>query len=66
MDPSSIAAALVGSQMSNVQMALAAKMLRMNADAASAIAQALDAAQQNIASLANVAQGVGQKLNISA
>ncbi|HET7191043.1 MAG TPA: hypothetical protein VFI98_03950 [Pseudolabrys sp.] len=66
MDPSSIAAALVGSQMSNVQMALAAKMLRMNADAASAIAQVLDAAQQNIASLANVAQGVGQKLNISA
>jgi hypothetical protein len=66
MDPSSIAAALVGSQMSNVQMALAAKMLRMNADAASAIVQVLDAAQQNLASLANVAQGVGQNLNISA
>ena len=66
MDPSSIAAALVGSQMSNVQMAIAAKMLRMNADAASAIVQVLDAAQQNLASLANVAQGVGQNLNISA
>jgi hypothetical protein len=66
MDPSSIAAALAGSQMSNVQMALAAKMLRMNADAASAIVQVLDAAQQNLASLANVAQGVGQNLNISA
>jgi hypothetical protein len=66
MDPPSIAAALVGSQMSNVQMALAAKMLRMNADAASAIVQVLDAAQQNLASLANVAQGVGQNLNISA
>lgn len=66
MDPSSIAAALVGSQMSNVQMALAAKMLRMNADAASAIVQVLDAAQQNLASLANVAQGIGQNLNISA
>ena len=66
MDPTSLAAAMAGAQMSNVQMALAAKMLRMNADAASAIAQVLDAAQQNIASLANVAQGVGQKLNISA
>jgi hypothetical protein len=66
MDPSSIAAALVGSQMSNVQMALAPKMLRMNADAASAIVQVLDAAQQNLASLVNVAQGVGQNLNISA
>lgn len=66
MDPASIAAALVGSQMSNVQMALAARMLRMNADAASSIVQVLDAAQQNLASLANVAAGVGQNLNITA
>ena len=65
MDPASIAAALVGAQMSNAQMAMAAKMLRMNADAASSIAQVLDAAQQNLNSLANVAAGVGQNLNIS-
>jgi len=57
---------MAGAQMSNVQMAIAAKMLRMNADATSAIVQALDAAQQNLASLANVAAGVGQNLNISA
>ena len=55
MDPASIAAALVASQMSNVQMAVAAKMLRMNADNASAIVQVLD-----------VAEGVGRNLNISA
>lgn len=66
MDPASIAAAMVGAQMSNVQMALAAKMLRMNADNASAIVQVLDAAQKNLASLANVADGVGRNLNISA
>ena len=66
MDPASIAAALVGAQMSNVQMAIAAKMLRMNADNASAIVQVLDAAQKNLASLANVADGVGRNLNISA
>jgi len=65
MDPASIAAALVGAQTSNAQMALAAKMLRMNADAASSIVQVLDAAQQNLSSLANVAAGVGQNLNIS-
>jgi len=47
-------------------MALAAKMLRMNADSASAIVQVLDAAQKNLASLANVAAGVGQNLNITA
>ncbi|HEY7232109.1 MAG TPA: hypothetical protein VH558_17260 [Pseudolabrys sp.] len=66
MDPVSIAAALVGSQMANVQMAVAAKMLRMNADNASAIVQVLDAAQKNLQSLANVAEGVGRNLNISA
>ena len=46
-------------------MAMAAKMLRMNADNAASIVQVLDAAQKNIASLANVASGVGQNLNIS-
>ena len=66
MDPTSIAAAMAGAQMSDAQMAIAAKMLRMNADTASAIVQVLDAAQQNLASLANVAAGVGQNLNITA
>ena len=66
MDPASIAAALVASQMGNVQMAVAAKMLRMNADNASAIVQVLDAGQKNLQSLANVAEGVGRNLNISA
>jgi hypothetical protein len=66
MDPASIAAALVASQMGNAQMAIAAKMMRMNADNASAIVQVLDAAQKNLQSLANVAEGVGRNLNISA
>ena len=66
MDPASIATALVASQMGNVQMAVAAKMLRMNADNASAIVQVLDAAQKNLQSLSNVAESVGRNLNISA
>ena len=65
MDPVSIATALVGAQMSGAQMAIAARMLRMNADNAASIVQVLNAAQQNMASLANVASGVGQSLNIS-
>jgi hypothetical protein len=65
MDPTSLVTALAGAQMSQVQMAIAAKILRMNADAAAAIVQVLDAAQQNIASLTNVAAGVGQNLNIT-
>jgi hypothetical protein len=65
MDPVSIATALVGAQMSGAQMAVAARMLRMNADNAASIVQVLNAAQQNMASLANVASGIGQDLNIS-
>ena len=41
-------------------------MMRMNADAAASVVQVLDAAQQNLNSLANVAAGVGQNVNISA
>jgi hypothetical protein len=37
----------------------------MNADNADSIAQVLEAAQHNMASLANVAAGVGQNLDIS-
>ncbi|MGA7531152.1 MAG: hypothetical protein WBW27_04570 [Pseudolabrys sp.] len=65
MDPVSIATAMVGAQMSDAQMAVAARMLRMNADNAASIVQVLNAAQQNMASLANVASGIGQNLNIS-
>ena len=65
MDPTSLVAAMAGAQMSQVQMAVAAKMLRMNADAAASVVQVIDAAQQNLQSLANVAAGVGQNVNIS-
>jgi len=37
----------------------------MNADAAESIVKVIEAAQQNIASLANVAAGVGRNLNIT-
>lgn len=66
MDPVSIAASLVAAQTGGAQMAMAAKMVRMNADAASMIAQVIDAAQQNLTSLTNVAAGIGQNLNITA
>ena len=66
MDLVSLATAFVGAQMGSAQMAVAAKMLRMNADNAASIVEVLNAAQRNIASLANVAAGVGQKLNITA
>ena len=66
MDPAVLAAALAAAQAGNTQMAIAAKMTRMNADASSSIAQVIDAAQQNMTSLANVAAGVGQNVNMVA
>ena len=65
MDPTSLVSAMAGAQMGSVQMALAARMLKMNADAASSVAQLLDSAAQNLNRLANVAAGVGPNVDIA-
>jgi hypothetical protein len=56
---------LVGAQTARLQMAVAAKMIAMNASADQSVVQLIDAAQQNIKSLANVAAGIGGNLDIS-
>jgi hypothetical protein len=66
MDTGALASAFVGAQMAQVQMAVAAKMLRMNADAAASVVQVIDAAQQNMDRLANVAAGIGGNLDVTA
>ncbi len=66
MDPASLATAMVGAQMSQVQTAIAAKMMRMNANNAASVVKIIDAAQRTMQSLANVAIGVGQNVNITA
>ena len=64
MEIGSIAAAFVAAQASQLQTAVAAKMLKMNADMASNAANLLDAASKNLNQLANVAAGVGGNLDI--
>ena len=64
MDVSSFAAAMVGAQMGRLQLAAAAKMLKMNADNAASIVQVIEAAQKNAAQLMNAA-GIGQNLDIT-
>jgi hypothetical protein len=66
MDVGSIAAAFIAQQAGQVQMAVAAKMLQMNAQSGNDVAKLLEAAQQNFNRLANVASGVGANLDISA
>jgi hypothetical protein len=66
MDPTSLLTALVGAQTGMVQLAVAARLERMNADQGAVVAKLIDAAQQNFDPLANVAAGIGTNLNVSA
>ena len=65
MNVASIASAFIAVQTSEMQTAAAAKMMRMNADAAGDIVKVIEAAQDNLKSLANVAAGVGGNLDIT-
>ncbi len=62
----SLVSALIAARVGEIQLAVAAKMLRMNADAAASAIKLVDAAQQNADRLANVAAGIGTQLDISA
>jgi hypothetical protein len=66
MDAASIATAFIAAQAGQVQTAVAAKILRMNADSAANVVKLLESAQQNFNSLANVAAGVGGNLDVFA
>jgi hypothetical protein len=65
MDVGSLATAFIGAKTGQVQLAIAAKMLRMNADNANSIVKIIEAAQQNFDRLANVAAGIGGNLDVS-
>jgi hypothetical protein len=67
MDVASIAAAFIAQQAGQLQMAVAAKMLRMSAEsgAAANAVKLIEAAQQNFDRLANVTAGLGGNLDIS-
>ena len=60
-----VASAMAGAQAGRAQLALVAKIMRMNADNAASIIQVIEAAQQNFDRLANAAAGLGQNLDIS-
>ena len=65
MDIANVAAAFAGAQVAKLQMAAAAAMLRMNAQAGASIVEVIERAQDNMRSLANVAAGVGGNVDIS-
>jgi hypothetical protein len=66
MDPTSLITALMGAQTGMMQLGVAARLMRMNADQGAAVVKLIDAAQQNIDPLANVAAGLGTNLDVNA
>jgi hypothetical protein len=66
MDSADLASAFIAARAGQTQQAVAAKMLRMNAESAQAVVQLLEAGQANIDKLANVAAGIGGNLDVSA
>jgi len=66
MNPASLVSALAGAQTGMLQLAVAARLARMNANDASSVVKLIDAAQQSANSLVNVASGVGANLDVTA
>ena len=66
MDTASLAAALVAAQMARVQLAVAARMARMDTQSGQLVAILISAAEQNMNLLANVAAGIGTQVDITA
>ena len=67
MDMMSMVSSVLAAQAGNVQMQVAATMMKSNADAEkSAVLTLLGGAQQSMSSLANVGAGIGSNLNVTA
>lgn len=66
METAALASALMSAQTGMLQLAVAARLERMNADQGASIVKLIDAANQNANSLANVATGIGSGLDVSA
>jgi hypothetical protein len=66
MDTAMLAASFAAAQAAQLQMAVAAKIMKMNADSAQAVVTLIDESQANIARLVGAAgPGLGGNLDIS-
>jgi hypothetical protein len=62
----SLVTALIGAQTGMMQLAVAARLARMDQQDNSSVVQLIDAAQQNFSPLANIASGIGTNIDVSA
>jgi predicted signal transduction protein with EAL and GGDEF domain len=65
MDIGALASAMIAARVGELQLAVAAKLLRMDAQAAASAAKLIDAAEANVDRLANVAAGIGANLDVT-
>ncbi len=66
MQSTSLISAFISAQVGQLQLAAAGYMARTDPESRSSVTQLVDAAQQNFASLAGVAAGVGTNVNVIA
>ena len=64
MDTATLASSLIAARMGQTRVALAAEMVKMNAEQAASIVQVLEAAQDNMRQLV-AASGLGTAVDIS-
>jgi hypothetical protein len=62
----SLITAFIGAQTGMMQLAVAARLARVDQQDNSSLVQLIDAAQQNFSPLANIASGVGTYIDVSA
>jgi hypothetical protein len=66
MNTTSLISALVGAQTGMMQLAVAARLVRMNADQSGSVSKLVNAAQHSATVLANTAAGTGTNLDVTA
>jgi hypothetical protein len=62
----SLITAFIGAQTGMMQLAVAARLARVDQQDNSSLVQLIDAAQQNFSPLANIASGAGTYIDVSA
>jgi len=60
-----LVSALIGARIGEMQLAVAARLMRMDAGLEGSVAKLLESAQQSVDRLANVAAGVGVNLDVT-
>ena len=60
-----LATALIGTRIAELQLAVAARMMRMNGEAAASAVRLVDSAEQNMDRLADVASGIGANVDLT-